>query len=287
MSLSLICHCQLNGAGPAASAWKSGPGTSVTAEVAVEGPQAPAACTLLSLKSSASREDSAGWTSPRASLGSSGASGAPSSGMDILLGRPSNPLPTKPSPAAGAFSPRDSPFWTLQNNIASHADARTFSADTRLPLIGLPLRTGEVWHIRPDPGKRIEQTELSLFANGFSIRPMSPGVGKVITVTWSPFTLVQACRLHSPQADEGAPAMRLFKLTLLHCGSTYFFVVPGDQAELDRVRWVAEVSRALRMLTQSLFPEFSLSTQPLLEASWTNMRLLAGYMLLLEIRTWC
>ena len=43
-----------------------------------------------------------------------------------------------------------------------------------------------------------------------------------------------------------------------------------------------EVSRALRILTQSLFPSFQLAVFPLPGASWTLTRLLAGYMLLYD-----
>ena len=39
---------------------------------------------------------------------------------------------------------------------------------------------------------------------------------------------------------------------------------------------VAQVSRALRILTQSLFPSFQLAVFPLPGASWTSTRLLAG-----------
>eukprot|EP00438_Fugacium_kawagutii_P035617 Skav231847 [mRNA] locus=scaffold2215:344412:363148:+ [translate_table: standard] len=47
----------------------------------------------------------------------------------------------------------------------------------------------------------------------------------------------------------------------------------------DRTQFV---SRALRLLTQSLFPSFQLAVFPLPGASWTATRLLAGYMLLYD-----
>jgi len=64
------------------------------------------------------------------------------------------------------------------------------------------------------------------------------------------------------------------------CGSTFFFAVHGEKAEVERIRWVADISRSIRVLTQSLFPSFSLSTQPLSNVRSTTTRLLAGYMLL-------
>lgn len=47
-----------------------------------------------------------------------------------------------------------------------------------------------------------------------------------------------------------------------------------------RARWVAEIARGLRSLTQSLFPPFSIRVAPVRGMSWTDTRLLAGYLLL-------
>jgi len=158
----------------------------------------------------------------------------------------------------------------------------TYSADLSLPLIGPPLRSGEVWYLGPEDGKSLVQSVLLLHANGIRIRPTD---GRPpISVAWSPFSLVQACRLHSVQADESLPWLRLFKVSVFHHGSTHIFATQGEAADRERAHWLADVSRALRVVTQSLFPTFALRTMPLPGAGWTATRLLAGYLLLCDDR---
>lgn len=59
-----------------------------------------------------------------------------------------------------------------------------------------------------------------------------------------------------------------------------FFATRGEDADAERARWVADVARGIRVLTQSLFPPFTMCTLPLMGAKWTATRLLAGYMIL-------
>eukprot|EP00930_Biecheleria_cincta_P090084 TRINITY_DN7941_c0_g2_i1.p1 TRINITY_DN7941_c0_g2~~TRINITY_DN7941_c0_g2_i1.p1 ORF type:complete len:472 (-),score=59.87 TRINITY_DN7941_c0_g2_i1:117-1532(-) len=156
----------------------------------------------------------------------------------------------------------------------------TYSADITLPLTEPPLRSGEVWHLSQD-GKSFEKAFLCIHSNGLSIR--DPGERQPHTsLAWSPFSLVQACRLHTVQADQSQPLLRLFKVSIFHHGLTHFFASHGETADTERARWVADVSRALRILTQSLFPSFQLVVAPLPGARWTATRLLAGYMLLYD-----
>lgn len=103
-----------------------------------------------------------------------------------------------------------------------------------------------------------------------------------ISIAWSPFSLVQACRLHSIKADLATPSLRLFKVSVFHHGSTHFFAVEGEDADIERTRWVADVSRALRLFTQSLFEPFRLSVEPLVGVPNTGTRILAGYLLKVE-----
>jgi len=115
------------------------------------------------------------------------------------------------------------------------------------------------------------------------VRSLTPGDRMPsISMAWSPFSLVQACRLHSMQADLCQPLMRLFKVSIFHHGLTHFFATQGEKADMERARWVADVSRTLRILTQSLFPPFYIRTNPHPGASWTGTRLLAGYLLLYD-----
>lgn len=157
----------------------------------------------------------------------------------------------------------------------------TYSADVSLPLNEPPLKSGEVWHLCQDDGKSFEKAFLSIHSNGLSIR--YPGeVQPTTSLAWSPFSLVQACRLHTIQADQSQPWLRLFKVSIFHHGITHFFATHGENADTERARWVADVSRALRILTETLFPSFQLVVSPLPGASWTATRLLAGYMLLYD-----
>merc|ERR1719329_1825908 len=120
---------------------------------------------------------------------------------------------------------------------------------------------------------------MSLYANGFSIKPENQ---RKHCISWSPFSLVQACRLHSVEADERLPWLRLMKVSVFAHGATHFFATQGDTADTDRARWVADIARSIRVLTLSLFPSFELSADPVPGLAWTSTRLLAGYLLLSE-----
>jgi len=183
-----------------------------------------------------------------------------------------------PQDGEAGTAPEMSPIWPPTR--ARELGLVSYSADLQQPLVGPPLRVGDVWHLLPEDGKSFEQATLSLHANGIVIKPFD---GRApLSIAWSPFSLVQACRLHSVQADAALPWLRLFKVSVFQHGSTHFFAAQGDEADAARARWVADISRALRVLTQSLFPEFSLRAEPLPGASWTATRLLAGYLLLCD-----
>lgn len=106
----------------------------------------------------------------------------------------------------------------------------------------------------------------------------------MLSVAWSPFSLVQACRWHTPEADANTKWLRLFKVSVFHHGATHFFAVEGEGADEERARWVADIACALRILTQSLFPRFRMATSPIRGLGWTATRILAGYLLQCEER---
>eukprot|EP00440_Ansanella_granifera_P055377 gb/GFBE01060031.1/.p1 GENE.gb/GFBE01060031.1/~~gb/GFBE01060031.1/.p1 ORF type:complete len:422 (+),score=31.15 gb/GFBE01060031.1/:1-1266(+) len=159
----------------------------------------------------------------------------------------------------------------------------SFIVDANLPLNEPPLKSGYVWYLvqGANDDNRLEKVFLSIHTNGLSIRHNGERQPSTC-VAWSPFSLVQACRLHTVQADNSQPLLRLFKVSVFHHGLTHFFALYGDNCDRERARWVADVSRALRMLTQSLFPPYQLATCSLPGAAWTSTRLLAGYMLLYD-----
>eukprot|EP00929_Paragymnodinium_shiwhaense_P095314 TRINITY_DN5638_c0_g2_i1.p1 TRINITY_DN5638_c0_g2~~TRINITY_DN5638_c0_g2_i1.p1 ORF type:complete len:922 (-),score=206.93 TRINITY_DN5638_c0_g2_i1:95-2860(-) len=154
-----------------------------------------------------------------------------------------------------------------------------YSADSRQPLLGQPIRVAEVLHLPPEDLNSFHRAELSLFANGICVRRLHDN-RIVATIAWSPFSLVQACRLHSHRADDANPWMRLFRISVIQSGVTHMFAVEGEKADMERARWVADIAVTMRVMTQSLFPTFDLQSKPLQGAVWTATRLLAGYMLL-------
>lgn len=155
----------------------------------------------------------------------------------------------------------------------------SYTATLQQPLMGPPVRFGSIYHLVPEEASSFEQGTLRLHANGIQIQR---GKGTPFDIAWSPFSLVQACRLHTVQADTALPWMRLFKVSVFQHGATHFFATYGDNADSERARWVADISRAIRVLTQSLFPEFNIRSDPVPGIRWTATRLLAGYLLLLD-----
>ncbi|CAK0869331.1 unnamed protein product, partial [Prorocentrum cordatum] len=172
---------------------------------------------------------------------------------------------------------------------------RTYVADAGLPLLHPPVREGRVLYLSGEFPEHPVVVRLALHRNGFASEPLGPlegapahpGAAAVarLSVCWSPFALVQACRLHTVEADRAlGGGVRLFKISVFHHGVTHAFATQGPAADEERARWVADIARAIRLLTQSLFPAFTLRAYPLEGASWTAMRLLAGYLLLCD--TW-
>ncbi|CAE7762687.1 unnamed protein product [Symbiodinium pilosum] len=147
------------------------------------------------------------------------------------------------------------------------------------------VRAGSVWYLQSQPGddsnlQRVVRVTLSIHINGLGIRHADDC--RTTSLAWSPFSLVQACRLHSAEADEALPGSRLFKIVDFHNAKTLMFAVSGPDCEQERAKWVAAAARALRMLTVSLFPVYRLITEPVPGLEWTKTRLLAGYMLLFD-----
>lgn len=161
-----------------------------------------------------------------------------------------------------------------------------YIVDLNHPMAGPPLRVGGVLYNQCGKSDSFERATLALFANGFTVRFEDSFTEKPdgLSIAWSPFSLVQACRLHSVEADLATPSLRLFKVSIFHHGSTHFFAVEGEDADLERTRWVADASRALRHFTQSLFQPFELRTQPVPTVPATGTRILAGYLLKCEKR---
>ncbi|CAE6933016.1 unnamed protein product [Symbiodinium sp. CCMP2592] len=90
-----------------------------------------------------------------------------------------------------------------------------------------------------------------------------------------------------PPEDIKIFKISLFAYLCLHCSHDvfrhsacyYFGVRSSDErwAEEERSRWVLDVSRAVRLVTQSLFPPYRISCDPQQGVKHTATRLMAGY----------
>lgn len=185
---------------------------------------------------------------------------------------------------AGEFSTvEDSPSpsvpaaCTVTSRPTGDRGLKAYSAALHQPVRGTALRRGDVLILVTENKREFVPCTLTLFPTGFSI---SSRERDGFSVSWSPFVVVQACRLHNIQADKVASGLGLFKLSIFTHSAAYFFATQGEHAETERARWVADIARALRSLTISLLPDIKLSVNPVEGAAWTSTRILAGYMLM-------
>eukprot|EP00438_Fugacium_kawagutii_P004622 Skav229013 [mRNA] locus=scaffold127:451993:453258:- [translate_table: standard] len=164
----------------------------------------------------------------------------------------------------------------------------SFEVDGTAPLREPPLKSGPVWFLQTKhhdgPLQEASKVVLSIHLNGMRIRYGEDRLSR--SLAWSPFTVVQANRFHAKETDEHWSHLRLFKVADFQNGVSCLFMVVGrgsDEARQERASWVATASCAIRMLTLSLFPRSNVQTMPngLL---WTQTRVLAGHMLLFDLR---
>lgn len=142
-------------------------------------------------------------------------------------------------------------------------------------LRGVPIREGELWHLSTE--EKVDPIHFVLHVNGFTF----VADGQEMSISLSPFTLVRNCKFQSTYPSLNISDFKIFKISLFAQGACYYFGVRGEderQAEEERSRWVLDISRAMRLVTQSLFPPFRISCQPLREQIVTHSRLLAGYL---------
>lgn len=98
------------------------------------------------------------------------------------------------------------------------------------------------------------------------------------------FALYTGAELQVSRFCDMQPAhvLKIFKIFFFVKNLCYFFGVSADDeglAEKERQQWVADVARAVHLVTQSLFPPFSISCEPICAAAVTARRLMAGYVL--------
>jgi len=167
----------------------------------------------------------------------------------------------------------ESPFQTPQ--VAGRI---SYSITADQPLRGAPIREGELWWLSTED--RVDQISFSLHVNGFSF--MLHVDESTTSVSLSPFALVRNCKFQSSCPNLNLNDFKIFKVSLFAQGVCYYFGVKGGderQAEDMRLRWVLDISQVMRVVTQSVFPPFNISVEPLVLVPSTERRLMAGYLL--------
>mmetsp|Transcript_21535 Transcript_21535/g.73822 ORF Transcript_21535/g.73822 Transcript_21535/m.73822 type:complete len:500 (-) Transcript_21535:109-1608(-) len=144
-------------------------------------------------------------------------------------------------------------------------------------LRGQPMREGELWFLSTED--KVDPVNFSLYINGFSFWHDE----QETVISLSPFSLVRNCKFQSTYPSLGSLSdFKIFKVSLFAQGRCYYFGVKGQdehQAEEERSRWVLDISRAMRLVTQSLFPPYVITCEPLLSVASTQRRLMAGYLI--------
>eukprot|EP00933_Yihiella_yeosuensis_P015977 TRINITY_DN13792_c0_g2_i4.p1 TRINITY_DN13792_c0_g2~~TRINITY_DN13792_c0_g2_i4.p1 ORF type:complete len:422 (-),score=60.69 TRINITY_DN13792_c0_g2_i4:87-1352(-) len=166
----------------------------------------------------------------------------------------------------------------------------TYDASSRQPLRGVPIREGPLYLLSAD--EEVSKVNVLLYVNGFSFKHN----GSEYSYSFSPFALVRNCKFQATTSDGIDLAnFRCFKVSLFTQGSCFYFGArPSDFAEQaeeeecsdeatelaeeERSRWVLDISRAIRVVTQSLFPTFQIACEPLSHVPMTQNRLMAGYL---------
>ncbi|CAK0864161.1 unnamed protein product, partial [Prorocentrum cordatum] len=164
----------------------------------------------------------------------------------------------------------------------SAAEALSFLDSPEQPLRGEPTKTGELWHLQDE--ERIGPVTFSLYVNGYTVAQGDSGRTEVVAL--SPFALVRNCTL-APQVGASALAvdiseLKIFKLSFYTRNSCTFYGVKATgsaDADAERQSWVHAISTAVQLVSQSLYPPFHISCQPLKSSASTARRLMAGYLL--------
>jgi len=152
----------------------------------------------------------------------------------------------------------------------------SYSVAVDQPLRGVPIREGQLWYLSAE--EKVEPVTFTLYVNGFSF----VHEGHEVSTSLSPFSLVRNCKFQSNYSNLNLYDFKIFKVSLFTHGICYYYGVRGAderQAEEERSRWVLDISRAMRLVTQSLFPPFSISCDPLESVATTHRRLMAGYLI--------
>eukprot|EP00435_Cladocopium_sp_Y103_P073379 s27_g43.t1 len=131
------------------------------------------------------------------------------------------------------------------------------------------IREGNLWYLSAED--QVDAVE--------ALEKMSLLLRVEVSISLSPFVLVRNCKFQSGY-NATLTDVKIFKISLFAHSACYYFGVRSEDerwAEEERSRWVLDVSRAIRLVTQSLFPPFRITCEPLQGAPQTRRRLMAGY----------
>lgn len=126
----------------------------------------------------------------------------------------------------------------------------------------------------------MDSVQCCLYVNGFTFQAQTEGA-EVVAVSFAPFVLVRNCKFQSSYASIQLDDFKIFKVSLFAHAASYYFAVKKsnpDEAEQERSQWVADIARAIRLVTRSLFPAHSMTSSPVPDVQSTQSRLLAGYL---------
>ena len=132
-----------------------------------------------------------------------------------------------------------------------------FDGGVSQPVRGNPVRDGLLWFLPVD--EKPIRMRVKLYCNALTFEP-ADDPSAVEKVCLAPFSLVRNCRF-SNAAKESCDNFKIFKLHLFAHNITYYFGTEFDGssnseqlADRDRTTWVLDISHAIRLVTQSLFP---------------------------------
>lgn len=148
------------------------------------------------------------------------------------------------------------------------------------PLRGVPIREGSIWllGVENDCVAEITKVALSLYVNGLSFVYRD----RECSFSLSPFTLVRPCRFFDDEKGLSVSSYKCFKVALFALGVLLYFAVGGKEekeAEEERQRWAVDISCTVQLVTQSLFPPYEVSCDPIEDVPQTERRLMAGYLI--------
>jgi len=174
--------------------------------------------------------------------------------------------------ALGIFEEEPNPCGLEAPKVLGY---KCFASTHEQPLRGVPIREELLWFISPSGS--CSKVGFGLYVNGFSFSLDS----SEFTIALSPFSLVRYCRLDKDALADQPAGLKLFKISLFaqKAGFCYFFAVDGKDPDEERSKWVLDISHAIRLVTQSLFPAGArLTCDNVNSNAATTQRLLASYL---------